>query len=410
MPQPIQFIMNTKLNAPSTGKQGGKTDENPFLKILKNVTRQEPEWHPKREQVSVPSLSQLGRFIQFLQKSADELSASSSAGKAIKSDLNALATSLKTVMQLGEGKGETNERVQDLLQKVSKILKRLSTENPEITKKMNQEWETLTGMAPWFGGQPPVLLNGAALKGPQEASGKPVTSKQLVSNQNTEAMLKQPSAPIEKTSEKSMPKHETFHRETRPITSQGQAGSHERDPQSDLAGKRAPVTFINGPMNKIHQFVIHQNNAPPVAAQISDGVQEALARGVLKPLSNGQLQLTIQLRPANLGSVQVVLVHGDQGLTALLSAPNAQAHELLHAQLGELKQSLAACGITVHKVDITPLHDPAQTMPKQDGQAFQHQQSHTHHRDEQRESFANDEETLQDLDMSFEEWLTEGEG
>ncbi|MGV3489416.1 MAG: flagellar hook-length control protein FliK [Tuberibacillus sp.] len=165
-----------------------------------------------------------------------------------------------------------------------------------------------------------------------------------------------------------------------------------------------------GPMNKIQQLIFHSEGKPQSAgAQILDQVRSILAQGNIKPLPNGGLQLTIQLKPESLGTVQVVLTQTDAGLQATITAQNQATKELLQSQLSQLKQSFTAMGVQVQKMDVAQFSQVQQDPSQYNGQAYQ--QPERDGRNKERRPQRDHLELSADLNgdsLSFDDWLNEG--
>jgi flagellar hook-length control protein FliK len=105
-------------------------------------------------------------------------------------------------------------------------------------------------------------------------------------------------------------------------------------------------------------------NAPQHASAVSRG-EAPLATGV--PLSRaaetvehvlrlaatrGSMQARVSLKPAELGSLEVVIRHTAAGLTARVVADDAGAAQVLQQAGSELRRSLEQQGITLLNLDI----------------------------------------------------------
>jgi len=91
------------------------------------------------------------------------------------------------------------------------------------------------------------------------------------------------------------------------------------------------------------------------------GPVAALARA-----GNGVHQITVHLRPAELGAVQVVASFGDAGTTVQLRAGTDATREVLRAALADLGTDLAAAGVQGASVEVSdqpPSHHPGTGHP-----------------------------------------------
>jgi flagellar hook-length control protein FliK len=81
-------------------------------------------------------------------------------------------------------------------------------------------------------------------------------------------------------------------------------------------------------------------------------------QGLLQGARQGAQMLTLQLDPAELGSMTLVLRYNDGELRASIRTENAQSAEVLMERLAELKASLEEAGIKVAELDVqTSLSD-----------------------------------------------------
>jgi len=99
--------------------------------------------------------------------------------------------------------------------------------------------------------------------------------------------------------------------------------------------------------------------------------------GLLQNLGQGRQQLTLQLHPAELGSLTVNLKVVGNEVQAMLRAENQEARQIVAENLPLLRQSLEAQGLRVTKLEVqTQLQDQnqfTQLWQGSDGQKFQEQ-------------------------------------
>jgi flagellar hook-length control protein FliK len=74
--------------------------------------------------------------------------------------------------------------------------------------------------------------------------------------------------------------------------------------------------------------------------------------GILQNLGNGGQQLTINLTPEELGSLQVMLQVRDKELSAVIRADSPEAAKALSDQLAQLKQTLEQQGFKVSSLEV----------------------------------------------------------
>jgi len=162
--------------------------------------------------------------------------------------------------------------------------------------------------------------------------------------------------------------------------------------------------WFSGPMNEVHQWAVHTNGKPPaIGTQIIDAVKALMAKGMLKPLPQGGLQLSIQLKPEHLGTINLVLTEKDGGLTAVLTAHNEVTKDLIESQLSQLKQSLATLGIQIQKVDVLNAYALPSNAYTSNGYPGEHPGSGRNHQE-----YKNQEQNQDSEDTKpFDDWLTE---
>lgn len=78
-----------------------------------------------------------------------------------------------------------------------------------------------------------------------------------------------------------------------------------------------------------------------------------LESGVLKGASNGARQLTIQLKPVELGTIQVMLNQSQNGdLKAVIRTENADVSRVVSEQLAHVRETLAQQGVKVNELEV----------------------------------------------------------
>ncbi|MHC1700633.1 MAG: flagellar hook-length control protein FliK [Humidesulfovibrio sp.] len=84
------------------------------------------------------------------------------------------------------------------------------------------------------------------------------------------------------------------------------------------------------------------------APRLLDQVQEAL----LKDLGQGRKQMTLELDPANLGRLQVMLQVKDKDVHAILRADDPETAKMLTAQMDTIKKALEDQGLKVQSLEV----------------------------------------------------------
>lgn len=98
--------------------------------------------------------------------------------------------------------------------------------------------------------------------------------------------------------------------------------------------------------------------APGVRSDFSRSVFDQVKDGVLKNLSQGRKQLSLQLKPEHLGTLNVVLTMRGKEIEAMIRTDNHESTRLVAEQLEAIRHSLQEQGLKVSKLDVqTQLSD-----------------------------------------------------
>lgn len=121
-------------------------------------------------------------------------------------------------------------------------------------------------------------------------------------------------------------------------------------------------------------------------AEQAASVKEQTGTQISKALEQGKSQVTVQLNPENLGTIEVRMTMTDDGkLLVALHAENHQTQQLLEKDLGGLQQLLARS--TQQEVEVqVPRQQEGQQQNFEDGRQQQHQQNPQQRRDEEQSS------------------------
>ncbi|MDR0826660.1 MAG: flagellar hook-length control protein FliK [Desulfovibrio sp.] len=128
--------------------------------------------------------------------------------------------------------------------------------------------------------------------------------------------------------------------------------------QNHAAATKSEVLFpnvvvdatVSSPLQFAPQSPV-QNSAANAQAYRSEIFAQVEA-GLLQGARQGMQRLTLQLNPAELGGITVVLRFHDGELRAGIRAERADSAEVLSQQLAELKSSLEEAGIKVAELDV----------------------------------------------------------
>lgn len=93
-------------------------------------------------------------------------------------------------------------------------------------------------------------------------------------------------------------------------------------------------------------------NTPPAAQNSRQEIFSQVEQGILQSALNGGQRLTLQLNPAELGQMTIVLSMHQGEVKATIRAENPDSADMLRAQLSELKTTLEAEGLKVKELDV----------------------------------------------------------
>lgn len=104
---------------------------------------------------------------------------------------------------------------------------------------------------------------------------------------------------------------------------------------------------------------------PRVLAEDAEGVVKQVTRGLADIVKRGGGEVTLRLRPHELGQVRVHLEVRDGVVTGRVEAANASARELLGERLDELRTALESRGLEVHRLSVVREPSEGGGLPEQ---------------------------------------------
>ena len=131
----------------------------------------------------------------------------------------------------------------------------------------------------------------------------------------------------------------------------GEAAAAGPDTRAAPPSSASSLEFGNGPANGLARA---ERAAPPTPRAPTPLPQppHQIANAVRVAVLRGGDQVTVQLEPAALGKIHVVLVHGDEGVRASFRVENPLTHQSLQADAPLLKQALEARGVNVAHISV----------------------------------------------------------
>ncbi|MFC4557119.1 flagellar hook-length control protein FliK [Virgibacillus kekensis] len=169
-----------------------------------------------------------------------------------------------------------------------------------------------------------------------------------------------------------------------------------------------PQVSINSaaPMSKVEQFIIHMNtntNSAPAENQLIEQFQKVIKTSRFLSATNGTSQLSITLRPENLGEMMVKLTQINGEMTVKIMVTSQAAKEMLESNMHQLKNMFTPQQVVVEKQELSA---------QQAGQAYQkehdQQSAGENPNDESEHSHQqSDQSDENDFQSQFEEALNE---
>ncbi|GAB3067325.1 flagellar hook-length control protein FliK [Virgibacillus ainsalahensis] len=180
--------------------------------------------------------------------------------------------------------------------------------------------------------------------------------------------------------------------------------SHNHTAMDKAAGSQVPSGSVI-PMSKVEQYVIHVNQSQgsrEIDKQLLDQFQNIIKSSKFMALPNGANQLSITLRPENLGDmrVQIIQIQGEMTVKILVSTQAAK--EMLESNIHQLRTMFSPQQVVVEKQE-------QNTQQGQDIQKESNEEQSTDHEQGQSQQSQQDEKQNQDDDFEtqFYELLNE---
>lgn len=154
------------------------------------------------------------------------------------------------------------------------------------------------------------------------------------------------------------------------------------------------------PMSQIEQYIIHMNQsegAEPIDKQFMDQFQTAMKTSRFLSMNNGTNQLSIALRPDNLGEMMVRLTEVNGEMTLKIIVNSQSTRQMLEANIHQLKNMFSPHQVVIEEQEGT----------LQETQAAEEEHSFNEHEEEQSDESNKDEqkEMQGDFETKFHEVL-----
>ncbi|MBN2141368.1 MAG: flagellar hook-length control protein FliK [Desulfovibrionaceae bacterium] len=127
-------------------------------------------------------------------------------------------------------------------------------------------------------------------------------------------------------------------------TGTGAAASRTIGTMAKNASAQTLAQGLGGTETQAGKTASAKTSAPRVLKQVQNGI--------LRNLGQGRSQLTIQLKPENLGQVSVTLTVKNSEVKAVLKADSQETGKMLGEQLETIRQALEQQGLKVSKLEV----------------------------------------------------------
>ena len=116
-----------------------------------------------------------------------------------------------------------------------------------------------------------------------------------------------------------------------------------------------PINVSNMPMSKLEQYVIHINQtqeSQSVDKQLIDQFQNVMKTSRFLSMNNGVNQLSITLRPDNLGEMMVRLTEINGEMTLKIIVSSQATRQMLEANIHQLKSMFSPHQVVIEELEI----------------------------------------------------------
>ncbi|SDL74025.1 flagellar hook-length control protein FliK [Sediminibacillus halophilus] len=174
---------------------------------------------------------------------------------------------------------------------------------------------------------------------------------------------------------------------------QALARQSDEGPSNQAVASQQQVNSM--PISKVEQYVVHLNQTGSQEAnqkQLTETLQKAIQESnFLK--SNGTRELSIKLRPAQLGDVMVKMTQLNGEMTVKITVTSQAAKDMLEGNLHQLKHMFSPQQVVVEKQDAQLLQQDNRNNGQQSNSNMdQSEQENDYPQDESRESSEEDSE------------------
>src|SRR5699024_4596080 len=162
------------------------------------------------------------------------------------------------------------------------------------------------------------------------------------------------------------------------------------------------VSFTSLPMSKIEQYVIHLNHTQSgssVEQQIIDKFQKIMQTSKFLSQPNGRMQLSLSLRPENLGDMMVRFVQIDGEMAVKITVSSQAAKEILEKNSHQLRNVFSPHQVVIERqeLNLQSANELQQNHHEEEESGEQQEEQHQNQDDDQHEN--------EDFEMFLQEIL-----
>src|SRR5699024_7038317 len=156
------------------------------------------------------------------------------------------------------------------------------------------------------------------------------------------------------------------------------------------SSKSNQCEFYEFAMSKIEQYVIHLNHTQSgssVEQQIIDEFQKIMQTSKLLSQPNGRMQLSLSLRPENLGDVMIRFVQIDGEMAVKITVSSQAAKEILEKNLHQLRNVFSPHQVVIErqKLNLQSENELQQNHHEEEESCEQQEEQHQNQDDGQHE-------------------------
>lgn len=157
------------------------------------------------------------------------------------------------------------------------------------------------------------------------------------------------------------------------------------------------------PMSKIEQYVIHVNQtqeAPLVDKQIINQFEKIMQTSKFLTQPNGRMQLSVMLRPENLGEMMIRLTQNDGEMVIKITVNSGATKDVLERNLHQLRNIFSPHQVVIERQEIS-LQQASELTKEQTEESLQeHENEEQQDQHDDQEQDDNNESTFQEILMN----------